>query len=250
MLEIDSIKVNFNLLNVNMQKKYLRVKILSQRFVLLFVIPCLLASCYAGIVFSGRSIFSEDRRTNITVLSTKDECTIAITGPITNETTQMFQTAIEEAQSRKCSDTWIILSSGGGLVKPAMDIGNVIRSNGYNTQIHFGNSCASACGLIFISGKSRAISSTPIIQTAIGFHQVSRLSGTDKSCVTDANDRASKALWGYSRQMLPESSAKVFYDRVMSTDCNTMKYITSDEAEKNGISNRRNRPCKDCAVLN
>lgn len=199
-------------------------------------------------VMSGMKFVDPDSDTQIFVRSTEDECTIEITGEIASNTVRLFKQAVTEAESRVCKEKWVILSSGGGLVKPAMEIGKIIRNKKYNTQIHHGNSCGSACGFIFISGTTRAVSSS-FLPTRIGFHQISKRNGSDLQCVTDANNQASVLLNRYAHAMLDDRAAKLFYDRVMQTDCNTMTYIGTEEAIAEGIANASKRNCNNCALL-
>ena len=197
---------------------------------------------------SQKKFIDPSSGTEIRVASTADECTIEITGEITSTTVSFFNQAVAEAGSRVCKEKWVLLSSDGGLVSPAMEIGKTIRTKKYNTQIHHGNSCGSACGIIFISGTKRAISSS-VLPTRIGFHQISKRNGADTVCLTDANNHASVTLNRYSRAMLDDRAAELFYNRVMQTDCNTMTYIGSEEAISEGIANASKRNCSNCAVL-
>ena len=211
-----------------------------------FILACALSGCYTASVLSSKRF--DDSRTQILVRNTIDECTIEITGEITSNTISLFNKAVFEVNSRICKEKWVILSSDGGTVIHAMEIGQIIKNKGYNTQIHHGNSCASACGMIFISGKNRAISSS-VFPTRIGFHQMSKSSYSDKTCIVDANNEISQILKSYSRKMLPEKSANFFYNRVMETDCNKISYISSDEALSEGISNSSIRICNNCALI-
>lgn len=60
----------------------------------------------------------------------------------------------------------VLLRSSGGLIKPAIDVGKIIRIKGYSTFVGPDSSCVSACALIWLAGQPRMITKT----AGIGFH--------------------------------------------------------------------------------
>lgn len=60
----------------------------------------------------------------------------------------------------------VVLASDGGLVRPALTMGRLIRTRGYDTAVPSNFQCVSACALIWLAGEKRFISS----KGAIGFH--------------------------------------------------------------------------------
>ena len=63
--------------------------------------------------------------------------------------------------------TVIALHSPGGIISAAtLGIGQAIRSHGYRTLVGPGNTCASACGLIWLAGVKRYLTPTG----RVGFH--------------------------------------------------------------------------------
>ncbi|RWP68180.1 hypothetical protein [Mesorhizobium sp.] len=64
----------------------------------------------------------------------------------------------------------VFLESPGGLVKEALEIGAEIRVRNFATVVSTGQDCFSACGLIWVSGARRYMSST----SKIGFHAAYR----------------------------------------------------------------------------
>jgi hypothetical protein len=63
-------------------------------------------------------------------------------------------------------DAWVMLASPGGLTTTGMEIGKSINLRGYSTVVVNGYLCASACGLIWVSGKTRYLTKSG----RVGFH--------------------------------------------------------------------------------
>jgi hypothetical protein len=60
----------------------------------------------------------------------------------------------------------VTLVSYGGLIGPAMQIGELVRKRGMSTFVPGERTCASACALIWVAGFPRIVGDTP----QIGFH--------------------------------------------------------------------------------
>lgn len=60
----------------------------------------------------------------------------------------------------------IVLSSYGGSLTDGLKIGEFISQKGFTTTVRDGNTCASACGYMWLSGKQRSIEG----QAQVGFH--------------------------------------------------------------------------------
>lgn len=60
----------------------------------------------------------------------------------------------------------VVLSSDGGSVGAAIEIGKAIRLKGYSTLVMNGSNCSSSCALIWLAGSPRRISKS----AKIGFH--------------------------------------------------------------------------------
>ncbi|MGA7323697.1 MAG: hypothetical protein WBX25_04260 [Rhodomicrobium sp.] len=66
----------------------------------------------------------------------------------------------------------VILSSNGGAMYPAIEIGKAIRIKGFATYVGDEGICASACALTWLGGRKRAMSA----KAQIGFHAVYTIS--------------------------------------------------------------------------
>lgn len=214
---------------------------------LMFLVFSSLSGCYTAPMLQSKSF--NYKGGTILVRSTPEECSIELLGSINLDTLTAYRLAVAEAEQRDCKAKWVILSSGGGNVLPAIDIGKDVRSRGWNTQIHYGNSCSSACGIIFAGGVKRAISSS-MFPTHIGFHQISKKDGSgSRSCIREVEDSASQTLLSYLNYMLPSEGAEAFFNKAMETDCKKIQFINSEEAKNLGISTHERRDCKACALI-
>jgi hypothetical protein len=70
------------------------------------------------------------------------------------------------ALSLKYPSAVIALDSAGGAVLPAIEIGKMVRLQGYPTLVASGSVCASACALIWVAGSKRFLSA----DGRVGFH--------------------------------------------------------------------------------
>ena len=61
---------------------------------------------------------------------------------------------------------FVVLRSDGGQIQPAIEIGETIREAGYETVVLSGDTCASACALIWVAGARRWLAA----DGRVGFH--------------------------------------------------------------------------------
>lgn len=80
-------------------------------------------------------------------------------------------------------DAVVALSSGGGALVPALEIGKAIRLKGYATLVANGSTCVSACALIWVAGSKRYLTKS----SSIGFHASYRRVGNENQEVGVGN---------------------------------------------------------------
>ena len=68
--------------------------------------------------------------------------------------------------SREHPSAFVVLRSNGGEIRPALEMGRLIRLAGYETVVGKQDSCASACALIWAAGSTRWLSD----EGRVGFH--------------------------------------------------------------------------------
>lgn len=87
--------------------------------------------------------------------------TISIKGPIVSGDLERFRQI-----SLRYPKAFVALSSDGGLIHPAIEIGKIIKVMGYTTVVGDDDVCASACALIWMAGDKRLL----FTRGRIGFH--------------------------------------------------------------------------------
>lgn len=103
-----------------------------------------------------------------------------IVGPITEEVADIVLGLIDDDRIQA-----LFLDSKGGVLLPSLDIGRAVRANDIDTVVRNQGNCYSACALIFISGKERALPHRVLGMSgfSLGFHAPYRLSGVARTVV-------------------------------------------------------------------
>lgn len=118
----------------------------------------------------------------------------------------------------------VMFNSPGGLAQVGMEIGRTIAIKGFFTAVFADHVCASACGLAWIAGRKRFISST----AKVGFHAVFM----DEHGTQDVSS-AGNALVGSYLQQLNLGPNVIVY--ATATDPSSMQWLTAEDAERIGL---------------
>lgn len=96
---------------------------------------------------------------------------ITIEGEIQDGDASRFMEALNTvAHSRPGAHVVVVdLDTSGGLVEAAWTIATIVRLNGYNTGLYPGQTCASACSLIFFAGNNKILGAG----ARVGVHRAS-----------------------------------------------------------------------------
>ena len=89
-------------------------------------------------------------RENTTAARSNDAVVLVLTGVIQPGAYRQFRAAI----SRR-NPAVIVLDSPGGVLGEALLIGDEVRRRGMNTLVGPNGSCASACAVVFLSGRTK-----------------------------------------------------------------------------------------------
>ena len=148
-----------------------------------------------------------------------DQSIITLVGEIVEGDQERFMEL-----ARKAPDSIVFLQSAGGLISPAMEIGRMIWFNDMGTLVAEGE-CASACGLIWLAGNPRAISTGG----KVGFHSVY----VETSKLTTKQSSSGNALVGAYLSNLKLGSKVIEY----ATDASprSMKWLTETDAKAIGL---------------
>ena len=110
--------------------------------------------------FNATSVMSENFGNFFTV---KDNSLIVLSGNLTMRSATNFKNALASQQNTRA----VVLESGGGTVASALEIAKIVQKKGLITFVPEGSYCASACSIIFFSGKQR------LAEGKLGVHQMS-----------------------------------------------------------------------------
>lgn len=103
---------------------------------------------------------------------------VELTGAINKGDAVRFEQATKGLKGR----VEVVLSSPGGQVAEAINIGIVARDRGFVTYVMKGDECASSCSLIWLGGKRRVMQEG----SRLGFHAAS-ISTSDPSISAEGN---------------------------------------------------------------
>lgn len=116
---------------------------------------------------------------------------IAAIGTITIDTPDAFE---QFAKTVKIKGLWVVFTSPGGKVLPALQLGELIRKNGFNTDVALtifrghgkdglvSGFCMSSCGYAFLGGVKRDIQEGSVL----GYHEIFRDPSIEMDEATDA----------------------------------------------------------------
>jgi len=142
---------------------------------------------------------------------------ISITGKIVTGDADKFERLANSFQGMAI----VGLESPGGIVVEGLIMGELIHKKGFATGVPDNATCASTCGLIWIAGSRRFLSTT----SRVGFHAAS----IDGEVTSTGN-----ALIGAYLTRMDLSYAAVTYLTNASPD--SMAWLHPDEARKVGIA--------------
>lgn len=113
----------------------------------------------------------------------------------------------------------VMLESPGGRLTVGMEIGKTISIKGFVTAVPDGSICASACGLIWLAGKSRAMEAG----SYIGFHAPHIMNGTK----ADVSSAGAGLVGAYLKQLGLNDDVVVY---VTAPQPDAMQWLTREDA--------------------
>ena len=152
------------------------------------------------------------------------ECLLMSLGRIENGHFETFKQKTDQIEASHPKKLVIVtLMSYGGVIHPAIQIGELVRKRRMLTFVPGDHTCASACAIIWVSGWLRTVGDTP----QIGFH-----AAYDKD--TQRETGAANALVGaYLRDLEFSYEAIHFMTRKGPTD---LEWLTPDSAKEVGVA--------------
>lgn len=148
---------------------------------------------------------------------------VLLDGPVTARQSQILDALLKGNTVR-----YLYLRSAGGYVNAAIRIGEMARAHGLVTVVESGQSCLSACALVFLGGIRRVAGALAEESPRIGFHSPYYL-GSAKVPV-DADSADGKEDCEYISKMISERAADSLCKDVFSARNVTM-YSTRELLE-------------------
>lgn len=122
-------------------------------------------------------------------------------------------------------DAVVLLNSEGGLAQVGMEIGRTIAIKGFSTAVGANGLCASSCGLVWLAGHERFLTTS----SRIGFHAIYTVPDGKPEVSSDGN----AIVGGYLRQ-LGFSDPIIIY--VTQAVPNSMHWLSISDANRLGLS--------------
>ena len=148
--------------------------------------------------------------------SSESETVLLVSGVIGPGAHYQFQAAL----SRGSTDL-VVLDGPGGVLGEALLIAEEVRRRQLNTLVASNRSCASACAIVFLSGRNKYLGSG----AAVGLHAASYADGR-------ADPEATELMADYLRQLgVPDSTLR----RMAATAPSEIRWLTQAEQQAIGI---------------
>ena len=123
----------------------------------------------------------------------------------------------------------VLLNSDGGYLRPAIQIGRIVRSKGLATWVAtLEGQCASACGFIWLAGTPRMMD----IGSKVGFHAAYTMDGGRPS-ITGAGNAV---VGGYMRELGLSDTAIVY---ATTAGPEAIKWLSFEVAKEIGLDVRQ-----------
>jgi hypothetical protein len=124
----------------------------------------------------------------------------------------------------KTESAIVVFNSPGGLLRPALEIGKIIRIKGFSTAV-LGSDCTSACAIAWLAGQPRMLSK----KSGVGFHAIYIEDEGGKKIPTGVGN----ALVGSYLSNLGLNDSVVAFVSEASPD--EIKWLTKEDADKIGL---------------
>jgi membrane-bound ClpP family serine protease len=190
-----------------------------------FTAKVVVAACAAFflIVAPRPSVANEDRdaiykipRANRQATPRTDDSVLMVSGIIGPGAHRQFQAALWRANPRL-----VVLDGPGGVLGEAILIAEEVRRRGLSTVVTDNRSCASACAIVFLSGRTKYMGSG----ANVGLHSASYADGR-------ADPEATQLMAAYLSQLgVPDGTLR----RMARTAPSDIRWLTQAEQRAIGI---------------
>jgi hypothetical protein len=134
------------------------------------------------------------------------------------------KTFAAEVEKRGSYVKTVVLHSPGGSVTDALEMGRLIRKQGFATEVEDGRYCASSCPLLFAGGVERRAGP----KAAIGVHQVTAVA-SDGEVPADGMERVQRVSAECQRYLRDMGIDPLVWIHAMETPADELFYFKPDE---------------------
>jgi len=145
-----------------------------------------------------------------------DDAVLLVSGIIGPGAHRQFQAALWRAEPKL-----VVLDGPGGVLGEAILIAEEVRRRGLSTLVTANRSCASACAIVFLSGRSKYMGAG----ASVGLHSASYADGR-------ADPEATQLMAAYLSQLgVPDGTLR----RMARTAPSDIRWLTAAEQEAIGV---------------
>jgi hypothetical protein len=160
--------------------------------------------------YQGQGSYEADTR------AANERTVLMVSGIIGHGAHREFQAALYGARP-----DLVVLAGPGGVLGEAFLIAEEVRRRGLSTLVAPNQSCASACAIVFLSGRTKYMGTG----AAVGLHSASYADGT-------ADPEATALMAAYLRQLgVPDSTLR----RMARTAPSDIRWLTQGEQKAVGV---------------
>ena len=162
----------------------------------------------------------------VDVYSESAQCVIVIEGLLDRGSAKSVSDAFRLLRPSECAERIVVFNSAGGTPNLAYSYAELIRKNGFDTEVAKQGMCSSACAYAFLGGGRRFIDD----KARFGVHQHTR-KGVCTPALTEDEDRRLRRI---AEPVMPAAAIDRFIELIAATDCRTMAFLSSEVL--NGLS--------------
>lgn len=179
------------------------------------------ALCSCAVAFAAvREVHLPYAGGKVDVYTGAGQCVILIEGLLDRGSAKSVSNAFRLLRPSECAERIVLFNSAGGIPNIAYSYAELIRKNGFDTEVAKQGLCASACAYAFIGGERRFVDE----KARFGVHQHTR-KGVCSPELTDDEDRRLRSI---AEPAMPAPSIDRFIGLIGATDCRAMAFIAPE----------------------
>ena len=165
----------------------------------------------------------------VDVYSDTAQCVIVVEGLLDRGSAKSVSNAFRLLRPSECVERIVVFNSAGGTPNLAYSYAELIRKNGFDTEVAKQGLCSSACAYAFLGGSRRFIDD----KARFGVHQHTR-KGVCTPALTEDEDRRLRRI---AEQAMPAPAIDRFIELIAATDCRTMAFLSPEVLNELSIAN-------------